>query len=142
MTHSRSLGLALAAALAACSTSPSGVSGPPNIEFSATPSAVAPGSVVHLSLRNSSSATIAALPCPLVLQRWDGSTWVAVPDGAILCALVEDTLAPGARYDRAKTIDPSTVGGTYRAELMVDLLDTHSRVGVYSNAFTILGVMP
>jgi hypothetical protein len=125
------------AAVAACSTSPFG-SSVPGIEFSTTPAVVEPGGTVHLSLSNSSFVPIAAVvPCPLILQRWSGSAWVGKPDG-IDCAMTEETIAPGARYDRAKTIDSSAVAGTYRAGIMIAGRGGNPTDFVYSTSFTVM----
>lgn len=136
MEHSGSVVLAVAAVVAACSTGPSPFesSGPPDIKFLA-PAAVSSGTVVQLTLTNSSSDAIIVRPCPLPLQHWNGSNWDVVPDGSASCAGIEDTLAPGAEHTYGKEADVSI--GTYRAEIDIRTIGLASPVSVTSNAFTV-----
>lgn len=137
MTRSRSLWLA-SLAVAACSTSPFVPSGPPDVHFSADRAVVAPGSTVHLNLSNASPVAVIARPCPLALQRWNGSDWVPVPDGSFLCSLSEDTVASGSAHVFPKPIDAAAAGGTYRASLMVRSTAGGPEVDVTSTTFTVM----
>lgn len=137
MRSFRSVMLAVAAVVAACSTGPSPFepSGPPGVDLRATPGVVAVGSPVRLSLTNSSSAVIIVRPCPLSLEHWNGFSWDLVGDGSGSCAGIEDTLATGGEADVVKELNVAQ--GLYRAVIEIHNLGTTSMAGVYSNTFSV-----
>ena len=137
MIRSRSVALAAAAMVAACSTgsSPFEPSAPPGLHLLEAPAVVSFGNDVTLSLTNSSSTVIIVRTCALSLQRWNGFTWDLVPDGSASCAGIEDTLAPGAGHDYGKEVDVAR--GLYRAVIEIRNLGATSIAGVFSNTFSV-----
>jgi hypothetical protein len=138
MIRSRSLVLAVVAALAACTSGPSSFepSGPPGVKLLAAPTVVPFGTDVQLSLTNTSSATILIVrPCPTALERWNGFSWDVVGDGSGSCSGIEDTLAPGAGHDFIKEMDVAK--GLYRAGFSIYKLGTASLMTTFSNVFTV-----
>ncbi len=129
--------LAMAAAVAACSTSPSPFepSGPSGITLHAAPSDVTFGTDVLLGLSNSSSAAMLVRTCPISLERWNGFTWDLVGDGSAGCAGIEDTLAPGSMLGYVKEIDVAT--GVYRAVVGLHAPGSGATLVVTSNSFNV-----
>ncbi len=137
MTLSRSLAFALAAVVTACSGAPDAPYVASHVAFSASPTVLAPGGTVYLTLTNRSVTAIGTNLCPNVLERWEDSTWVPVGHIAVLCGRIEHVLGPGTQLNSVMVLDSSALAGSYRVQTIIQILDDQVTAPVVSNTFTV-----
>lgn len=124
-----------AAGLSACTTlppagEPSTSSTPPatvtqgDVSLALDRDRYAPGAQLRMTIRNHGARTFGFNPCPRIVERYDGSAWVAHPEPDRVCTLELWLLEPQSTRQATTDLPSTLAAGTYRIALIFSREDS------------------